>query len=55
MQLERQYTILNPAQLKREITRLQNELYRLNILKQNRDKNAIMGKKAQSTFEYIST
>ena len=54
-QLERPYAILNPAQLKREITRLQNELYRLNVLKQNRAENTIMGKKAQGTFEYIST
>ncbi len=55
MQLERQYAILNPAQLKREITRLQNELYRLNLLKQNKAKNTIMDKKAQGTFEDIST
>ena len=35
MKLERLYDKLNPAQLKREITRLQNELYRLSALKQN--------------------
>jgi len=29
---------LNPVQLKREITYLQNELYKFNVLKQNRDR-----------------
>jgi len=55
MQLERQYAILNPAQLKREITRLQNELYRLNVLKQNRDKETVWSRKPQNSFDYIST
>jgi len=55
MKLERQYDMLNPAELKRQITRLQNELLRLNVLKQKVSQEAQMGKKAQSSFEYIST
>jgi len=42
-------------QLKWEITRLQNQLYKSNTLKQNRDKETILSKKAQDSFEYIST
>jgi len=55
MKLERQYAMLNPVQLKREITRLQNQLYKSNILKQNRDKETVLSKKAQNSFDYIST
>jgi len=55
MKLERQYDMLNPAELKREITRLQNQLYKLNTLKQNRDKETVLSKKAQDSFDYIST
>ncbi len=55
MKLQRQYVMLNPAELKREITKLQNQLYKLNILKQNRDKETVLSKKAQNSFDYIST
>jgi len=55
MKLERQYAMLNPVQLKREITRLQNQLYKSNILKQNQDKETVLSKKAQNSFDYIST
>jgi len=55
MQLQRQYAMLNPAELKRQITSLQNGLLRLNFLKQNQDKETVLSKKAQSSFEYIST
>jgi len=55
MKLQREYERLNPAHLKREITRLQNELYKLNILKQNRDKETALSMKAQNSFDYIST
>ncbi len=54
MKLERQYDMLNPAELKRQITYLQNELLRLNVLKQKVSQEAQMSKKAQSSFEYIS-
>ena len=55
MKLETQYAMLNPAELKREITRLQNQLYKSNILKQNQDKETVLSKKAQNSFDYIST
>jgi hypothetical protein len=55
MKLQRQYVMLNPSELKREITKLQNQLYKLNILKQNRDKETVLSKKAQNSFDYIST
>ena len=55
MKLQRQYDMLNPAELKRQITRLQNELLRLNVLKQKVSQEVQMSKKAQSSFEYIST
>lgn len=55
MKLEKLYDKLNPAQLKREISRLQNKLYRLNSLKQNRDREIDKSKKAQNIFDYIST
>jgi len=55
VKLQRQYDMLNPAHLKREITRLQNELYRLNILKQNREKETAGRMEPQSSFNYIST
>jgi hypothetical protein len=34
---------------------LQKEVYKLNILKQNRDKETAMRNKPQSSFKYIST
>ena len=55
MKLERQYAMLNPAEFKRAITRLQNQLYKSNILEQNRDKETVLSKKAQNSFDYIST
>ena len=55
MQLQRLYDKLNPAQLKREISRLQNKLYRLNSLKQNRDRETARDRKPQGSLEYIST
>jgi len=47
--------MLNPAQLKREITKIQNQLYKANILKQNQDKETVLSKKTQNSFDYIST
>ena len=45
--------MLNPAELKRKITKLQNRLIKLNSLKQRED----LDKKEEpsSRFEYIST
>ena len=55
MNLERLYDKLNPAELKSEITRLQNELYRLSALKQNSDRETARDRKPQGSLEYIST
>jgi hypothetical protein len=55
MKLKREYDMLNPAELKRQITKLQNELLRLNALKHKVNKEEQMSRKAQSSFEYIST
>ena len=55
MKLKRQYAMINPAELKRQITRLQNELLRLNVLKHKVSKKEQMNRNAQSSFEYIST
>ena len=55
MKLQRQYDMLNPAHLKREITRLQDELYRMIRLNQNHDKETALSRNAQISFEYIST
>ena len=54
MNLTTLYDKLNPAELKREISRLQNELYRLNSLKQNRDRETVRDRKPQGSLEYIS-
>jgi len=55
MKLKKEYDMLNPAELKRQITYLQNELLRLNVLKQKVNKEAQMSRKAQSSFDYISS
>jgi uncharacterized small protein (DUF1192 family) len=55
MKLQREYDMLNPAELKSQITRLQNELLRLNALKHKVNKEEQMSRKAQSSFEYISS
>jgi len=53
MKLENKYAMLNPAELKRKITKLQNRLPKLNALKHRED----LEKKEEplSRFEYIST
>ena len=38
MKLKNQYAMLNPAELKRKITKLQNRLLKLNSLKQEAEK-----------------
>ncbi len=54
VKLQKQYDMVNPIMLKREITRLQNELLRLNALKEKMSKEVDMNTKPQSSFEYIS-
>jgi len=48
--LKREYDILNPAELKRKITRLQDKLLKLNILKQKVEKETIIN---EAAYGYI--
>ena len=47
--------MLNPAELKRKITKLQNKPLKLNALKQDVRENLDKSTKPLSSFEYIST
>ena len=55
VKLKNQYAMLNPAELKRKITKLQNRLLRLNFLKQEVEKGLDKSTKPLSSFVYIST
>src|SRR5665648_94753 len=55
VKLKNQYAMLNPAELKRKITKLQNRLLKLNALKQEVRENLDKSAKPLSRFEYIST
>ena len=55
MKLQKQSDMLSPTELKREITRLQNELYHMNRVRQNQDQKIVLSNKAHINFEYIST
>jgi len=55
VKLKNQYDMLNPAELKRKITKLQNRLLKLNALKQEVRENLDKSTKPLSRFEYIST
>ena len=55
VKLKNQYAMLNPAELKRKITKLQNKLLKLNALKQEVRENLDKSAKPLSRFEYIST
>ena len=56
MKLKNQYAMLNPAELKRKITKLQNKLLKLNTLKQKvREDLLEKSVEPSSRFEYIST
>ena len=55
MKLKNQYDMLNPAELKRKITKLQNKLLKLNALKQKvREDLLEKSVEPSSRFEYIS-
>ena len=54
VKLKNQYAMLNPAELKRKITKLQNRLLKLNSLKQEVEKGIDKSTKPLSSFEYIS-
>jgi len=52
MKMKSKYDMLNPAELKRRITKLQNKLLKLNALKQEMSKEKDIEK---DPFVYIST
>ena len=52
VKLRKEYGMLNPAELKRKITKLQNKLLKLNALKQEMSKEK---EKDMNPFVYIST
>jgi len=56
VKLRKEYDMLNPAELKRKITKLQNKLLKLNALKQKvREDLLEKSVESSSRFEYIST
>lgn len=56
MKLKSQYAMLNPAELKRKITKLQDKLLKLNALKQKAREDLLeKSVEPSSRFEYIST
>jgi len=56
MKLKSQYAMLNPAELKRKITKLQNKLLKLNALKQKAREDLVeKSVEPSNRFEYIST
>ena len=55
VKLRKEYGMLNPAELKRKITKLQNKLLELNILKQKAREELDNIAKPLSSLEYIST
>jgi len=56
VKLRKEYDMLNPAELKRKITKLQNRLLKLNALKQEvREDLLDKSVEPSSRFEYIST
>ncbi|MEA2087435.1 MAG: transposase family protein [Candidatus Caldatribacteriota bacterium] len=54
VKLKSKYAMLNPAELKRKITKLQNRLLKLNSLKQEVRNGIDKSTKPSSSFEYIS-
>jgi len=55
VKLRKEYGMLNPAELKRKITKLQNRLLKLNTLKQKAREDIEKSVEPSSRFEYIST
>jgi len=55
VKLRKEYGMLNPAELKRKITKLQNRLLKLNALKQKAREDIEKSVEPSSRFEYIST
>ena len=55
VKLRKEYAMLNPAELKRKITKLQNRLFKLNFLNQETIEDLDKKEEPSSRFEYIST
>lgn len=55
VKLRKEYAMLNPAELKRKITKLQNKLLKLSALKQKVREDLEKSMEPSSRFEYIST
>jgi hypothetical protein len=55
VKLRKEYDMLNPAELKRKITKLQNRLLKLNFLNQETIEDLDKKEEPSSRFEYIST
>jgi hypothetical protein len=55
VKLRKEYDMLNPAELKRKITKLQNRLLKLNVLNQETSEDLDKKEEPSSRFEYIST
>jgi len=55
VKLRKEYGMLNPAELKRKITKLQNRLLKLNALKQEVREDQNKKEEPSSSFEYISS
>jgi hypothetical protein len=53
VKLRKEYAMLNPAELKRKITKLQNRLLKLNVLKQEVREEQDKKEEPSSRFEYI--
>jgi len=57
VKLRKEYGMLNPAELKRKITKLQNKLLKLNALRKQKVREDLVEKSVapSSRYEYIST
>ena len=55
VKLRKEYAMLNPAEIKRKITKLQNRLLKLNVLNQEKSEDLDKKEEPSSRFEYIST
>jgi hypothetical protein len=55
VKIRKEYAMLNPAEIKRKITKLQNRLLKLNTLKQEVREDLDKSAKSLSKFEYISS
>jgi len=55
VKLRKEYAMLNPAEIKRKITKLQNKLLKLNVLNQEKSEDLDKKEEPSSRFEYIST